>query len=304
MATSYVKLKVGITFLLALLILFIGILWLKEYSPSMKATRVRVVCNSTNGIAAGDPVTVSGIKVGEVVRISLTQENRALVELSIDRSVRLHPDAAFTVTDIGFMGDRELVVEPGKEPGTLDMSKVHTGSRSPGLDHLFSEAQDLVGGLVRIVERVDSDLDVAKLSESLEETLLKVRETAAAYRSLAQDAREPLSSTLERMGAASDGVSGFIRDNGNTAARAFESVGNTSERLSALIDSLSSVRAVIDTISARIKSGDGSFAKLIKSDSLYEELRHTSAAMDSFITDFRLNPGKYTRDMKFKVRLF
>ena len=304
MATSRVKLKVGITFLLALLILFVGILWLKEYSPSMKTIRVRAVFDSTNGIAAGDPVTVSGIKVGGIVRITLTPENRALVEFSINRTVHLHPDAAFAVTDIGLMGDKALVVNPGKEPGTLDANRVHTGSRSPGLDRLFTEAQNLVSGLAIIIGHIDSDLDIARLSESLDETLEKVRETAAAYRLLAQDAREPLTRALERVGAASDDVSSFISDNRNTAERSLESVRNTSERMAALIDSLNSVSAVINTIAVRIESGDGAFAKLVKSDSLYEELRHTNAAVDSFITDFRRNPGNYTRDMKFKVRLF
>jgi methyl-accepting chemotaxis protein len=202
------------------------------------------------------------------------------------------------------MGDKALVVDPGKEPGTLDANRVHTGSRSPGLDRLFTEAQNLVSGLARIIGRIDSDLDIARLSKSLDETLEKVRETAAAYRLLAQDARKPLTGALERVEAASDDVSSFISDNRNSAARSLESVRNTSERMNALIDSLNSVSAVINTIAVRIESGDGAFAKLVKSDSLYEELRHTNAAVDSFITDFRRNPGNYTRDMKFKLRLF
>jgi phospholipid/cholesterol/gamma-HCH transport system substrate-binding protein len=304
MANSHVKLKVGIAFVLALAVFFTGVLWLKEYTPSVKTVRVRVVFESSDGIAAGDPVTVSGIRVGEVTRVTLTPENRALVEFRIARSVILHPDASFGIRDISIMGEKALVVEPGFRSGTLDTSTVLTGSQAAGLNRLFDEAQTLVGHLSAVVARVDSGFDAAKLSASLDQTLRKVSETASAYRTLAGEVRGPLAGAIGKVGAASDSVSGFVRDRGGDAARSLESVRVASDRLTALVDSLGSASRSISSITARIDSGGGSLAKLVRSDSLYEELRHTNAAVDSFITDFRRDPGKFTKDMKFRVRLF
>jgi phospholipid/cholesterol/gamma-HCH transport system substrate-binding protein len=304
MATSLVKLKVGVTFLIAAGILFIGILWLKEYNPFLNAVPMRVVFVDSNGIRSGDPVTVSGIKIGEVSRVSLTPDNRAMVELTVARSVQLHPDASFTVIDVGMMGDKAMTIEAGTAPGRLDMNEVHSGVAGPGLNSLMGEAGDLVGKLSRTVARIDSGLDVAELTGSLEETLLKVREVAVEYRKLARDTGGPLNGALDRFGSAADDIRGFVRENGEVASQAIESMKTTSERFTALIDTLGAVSTVIDTLASRIETGNGTFAKLVKSDSLYEELRHTNAAVDSFVSDFRRQPGKYTKDMKFKVRLF
>ena len=96
----------------------------------------------------------------------------------------------------------------------------------------------------------------------------------------------------------------LIRKNSENLSSAFDSFQHISEKLSSAIDKLDNMSTVVDTLSVYMESGEGTFAKLVKSDDLYNELRTTNAHLDSFITDFRLNPGKYTRDMNFKIRLF
>ena len=116
MADSSAHLKVGAAFLAAAAILFAGILWLKEYKPAAATVQVRVLFDDANGISSGDPVTVSGIKAGEVEKVVLTPENRALVSLAVNRSVLLHPDASFAIRDMGLMGDKAVVMNPGLLP--------------------------------------------------------------------------------------------------------------------------------------------------------------------------------------------
>ena len=70
------------------------------------------------------------------------------------------------------------------------------------------------------------------------------------------------------------------------------------------MENIESFSTVFDTLSVYMESDKGTLAKLIKTDELYEELRRTNASIDSFITDFKRNPGKYTKNMKFKIRLF
>jgi hypothetical protein len=74
--------------------------------------------------------------------------------------------------------------------------------------------------------------------------------------------------------------------------------------MSAFLDDLNSLSNVIDTVSVYMGSDKGTFVRLLKYDELYNELRQTNANIDSFVTDFKRNPGKYTKDMKIKVRLF
>lgn len=304
MATSGVKLKVGITFLLAFAILLAGILWLKEYHPAARTAEVRVLFDNAGGIAAGDPVNVAGIKVGVVKDVSLTPENRALVRLSINKAANLRADAVFRVRDIGVMGDKALVIDPGTARGALDTAAVQKGAAGAGIDDLIADAEQVLAGLKNITAEADSGLDIARLAGSFEETMVKVRQLTAVYKSIAEDNRTALERTLNNVEATSTDIRRFIDSNNTTVAQAIESFRRTSDRLSELVDSLRPFATVGDTLAASLTTGTGTFARFIRSGDLHEELRHTNAAIDSFITDFRENPGKYTRDMKFKVRLF
>ena len=87
------KLKVGITTFLALILLFGGVFWVKEYNPMSKKDTLGIIFIDANGLASGDPVTVSGIKVGEVTSVALNGENKAEVIVSVSKNVRLKSDA-------------------------------------------------------------------------------------------------------------------------------------------------------------------------------------------------------------------
>ena len=107
------KLKVGITSIIAILILFVGTLWVKKYNPLERKEKITVLFRHANGIAAGDPVNVSGIKVGEVIEVKLSEDNKALIKFSFNKDVRLHSDCVFAIKDIGLMGDKALEIIPG-----------------------------------------------------------------------------------------------------------------------------------------------------------------------------------------------
>ncbi len=304
MANSTTHLKVGATFLVAAAILFAGILWLKEYRPSATTAEVRVLFDDANGISSGDPVTVSGIKIGEVDKVVLTPENLALVTIAVDRAVRLHPDASFTIRDMGLMGDKAVAVNPGMAQGTLDTVKPVDGTVAPGIDRVIASTNELVRNLSRITDRIDGDLDVAELSDSIERTLADLRRMSDDVRRVARGTEKPLAGAIEGVKSASDEMRRFIRTNEPAISKAVDGVYDASGRLSAMIDSLSTLSAVIDTLSTRLESGEGTFAKFVRSGELYDDLRHTNASIDSFVSDFTRNPGKYTKDIHMKLRLF
>ena len=298
------KLKVGFTTLFALLILFLGVLWIKEYNPLTQRVTRRAVFNDAKGITAGDPVHVSGIKVGEVVTVDLHENSKAMIGFSILKSVRLFSDCDMMIEDVGLMGDKALVLKPGSVPPELDPTLVHHGVDTTGLNDLITSAEKVINRLNTIGERLENDLDVAGIVGSFENTMEKIEEALDIYRKLAEENREPLRKSVAGLSASADDLSSFIRDTNPKFQETLDSFQNTSDKLSVALDSLEGFSTVVDTLSAYVESGDGTFGKLLKSGDLYEELRQTNANIDSFISDFKKNPGKYTKDMQFKVRLF
>lgn len=69
---------------------------------------------SVAGLKAGSNVTMYGIQVGRVERLSMDQEKQmALVELRIQRGVNIYDDAIASIRTEGLIGDRYVSIDPG-----------------------------------------------------------------------------------------------------------------------------------------------------------------------------------------------
>jgi len=121
-SSGYTKLKVGFTILFAFVILIGGFLWVKNYNPMVKKVNASVVFNNGRGITGGDPVLMSGVRIGEVTGVKLSPDNRALITYYINY-VKLGADTKFVIEDVGLMGDKALVIKPGTQSAELDFQK-------------------------------------------------------------------------------------------------------------------------------------------------------------------------------------
>jgi phospholipid/cholesterol/gamma-HCH transport system substrate-binding protein len=66
------------------------------------------------GLAVGDDVQVSGVKVGSVVGVTLDPETYlARVRMSIDPGVKLPEDTAALISSQSLLGGRYMALEPG-----------------------------------------------------------------------------------------------------------------------------------------------------------------------------------------------
>lgn len=99
------------------------------------ATGYRAVFADVSGLHSGDTVRISGVESGRVHDVSITSDGTALVEFSVDRSVRLTGDASAAVRYQNLVGDRYLEIRPGEGAGTLGSGATLPLDRtSPALD--------------------------------------------------------------------------------------------------------------------------------------------------------------------------
>lgn len=72
------------------------------------------------GLAIGDSVEISGVKVGSVTQVKLDPETYlARVSMSVDPSVKLPDDTAALISSTSLMGGRYLSLEPGASDDML-----------------------------------------------------------------------------------------------------------------------------------------------------------------------------------------
>jgi phospholipid/cholesterol/gamma-HCH transport system substrate-binding protein len=103
--------------------------------------RVRATFNRVDGLQVGSDVTVSGIAIGDVERLDLDPNFRALVTLRLKRSVPLPVDTSAAVHTDGLFGSKFIVLEPGGEEELLEEGDLITFTQD---SVIVSELLDLI----------------------------------------------------------------------------------------------------------------------------------------------------------------
>ena len=124
---------------------------------------------SAAGLIEGNPVTVSGVKVGRVGRITLSK-GKARVELVFGPEVVLHRDAQAGILPKSLLGEKYVSVSPG----SLKAARLKTGDRirhiDPNLD--IADLFRAIGPLTRSIERLGPE--IRPLAKELTTVLRKV----------------------------------------------------------------------------------------------------------------------------------
>lgn len=84
--------------------------------PSMQLT---AVFDDIGGLKVRAPVSVSGVRIGQVRSIGLAEDLRALVTLEVGSDVPLSVDTEASIRTAGLLGDQFIALEPGAEDENL-----------------------------------------------------------------------------------------------------------------------------------------------------------------------------------------
>jgi phospholipid/cholesterol/gamma-HCH transport system substrate-binding protein len=114
--------KVGLTVIISILILILGIIWGKEYRFVTDKYRITVLFEKVGGMVPGDPVTVNGVKEGKILKIDW-HERQVLCTLEINNSVQLYDDAEFSVISAELLAGMKVEIFPGKSDKKINLSK-------------------------------------------------------------------------------------------------------------------------------------------------------------------------------------
>ncbi|GHU02670.1 ATPase AAA [Alphaproteobacteria bacterium] len=98
--------------------------------------------NKSGGLAAGNDVMISGIKVGSVVGVSLDGDYTARVAMTIQDGVKLPDDSEASIASDGLMGGKYVRIAPGSSPVLLASGGTFRRVKD------FQSLEDMVGSLI------------------------------------------------------------------------------------------------------------------------------------------------------------
>ncbi len=110
---------VGFVALLALLVLAV-LSFATTTTEKTAGFDITADFDRVDGLSVGDEVLMSGIKIGEVTRMILTESFRARLTLNIDDGVELPSDSDARILTNGLFGSKFIEVNPGAEEEILE----------------------------------------------------------------------------------------------------------------------------------------------------------------------------------------
>jgi phospholipid/cholesterol/gamma-HCH transport system substrate-binding protein len=288
------EIQVGLTVIVALGILLVGVTWLKEFQLNRDVRVWHVRFPQTGGLGKSDEVQVNGIRKGAVLDMKLVGDI-VIVDLALQRDVVLTHDSRVAIRNVGLMGEKVIAVDlkatgdAYADRDTIDgVYELGLGEVMATLGETISSITELAVNLRGLTETLDKD-------QNLSATLRNFRQTSEELRRTVSENRTALKSTLDNFSAAAKTAKGLTTDREAELRRTLDQFSRAAENMSALSTRLDSLRATIQTVTGRVERGEGTLGKLVNDDKLYNDVNSSVQSLKALIEDIKKNPKKYLK---------
>ena len=285
--------QVGVTGLVALALLLIGIAWIKDYRLGQKKRSLTAHFEEVGNLSEGDPVSVRGVKKGAVREVKLLDQG-VQVDLEIERDVILHPDASIRIANIGFMGEKFLALDPGTAPGRFDPKNPIPGRFQSGVPEVISGAGDLITQATELSSRLNEFLDAVDPA-TMERAAKNLEKMSASLSSTVDKNQSDLRQAVLDFKDAAHQIKTIASDNSAQVGSSIKDFGTASRRLNELSEKLSVTADALQRVVGRVDRREGSVGKAIADSTLYDELRETLRNTNDLVRDIKKNPKRYIK---------
>lgn len=298
MARRTTEIKVGITVLVALAVLVAGVTWLSEFGISR--ARVDYVCVFTDvgGLQVGDPVTISGVRMGRVEEIVLGDEG-VLVRLTVDKDVPLPHGTGIYVRNTGIIGEKFIAVALAQNEELYAPGDTIIGIYETGVPEVISQMGDALHSLNRVSDSIDRILALAEERGTVRTSLESVENASRDLAASISENREDLRETVASLKDVSSRLRSLAERKEDTVESTIDRLATTAERTDTLMTSVSRLTTELIEITTRLESDSTTMGQLLTERELYDDVRRTMRETSALLRDMRSNPRKY-----FKVSIF
>jgi phospholipid/cholesterol/gamma-HCH transport system substrate-binding protein len=285
------EIRVGITVILAVIILVMGVTWIEKVSFSKKFATYVVYFGDVGGLDPGDPVTVSGVDAGEVGAVIL-EPGRVRTELLIDESVSLFDDCSVQILTIGLMGEKYVGIYPGGSGNVLPPGSAIQGEYKAGMAEAVAGFGDVIEELNETVRAFRALIETEGQEASLGDAIRRIDELTAEILSFLRENRQDIRSTAENIRRLSGDVSEVVGSRKGDLGKGVDDFSRAAARLD-------SVTLSLRDIVQKVESGEGTLGMLLKEKKLHEDLEEVLANLNAILEDVKADPQRY-----FKIEIF
>ena len=289
------EIKTAILVITSILFFIWGYSFLKGRDLFVNYKTLYVEYENVEGLAASAPVTINGLVVGKVSKITIDNNSAKIkVEMQIKSDFPIKKTSIAEIYATSLIAGKQIAIIPAKTgEDAIDGDTLVSSSKLGLTDELAKQMEPLKDKITKLLdnanvmlENVNQVLDT-KSKENLRKSLANLNEILSQFKD------------------ASVGINSILGENKSKISIAMNNIDNASGNLSKLSDSLAKINvkqtfnnlektlASADKLMGDIQSGKGTMGKLMKDDALYNNFKQTSKELELLLQDLRLNPTRY-----------
>lgn len=286
------ELIIGLSVIIARLILFFGINYLKGINLFKASNYYYASYTDVAGLAQSAPVTVNGFKVGLVREVEYEYDNpgHVKVELSLDRKLRL-PQGTTAVLATDMLGTSSIELKMGDGSGFYEVGDKIPSANAAGL--MSSISGELMPGITNLLPKVDSLLTAITLVVSDPALLQTVKRLDAISANLDRTTAL-LSKSMAVMPTVTSEASATLTNVKEISGNLASFTGSLNELpIDSTFNNIHALTEELNTLARELNSPNSTLGLLLHDPELYRNLNASVASLDSLLIDVKRNPKRY-----------
>jgi phospholipid/cholesterol/gamma-HCH transport system substrate-binding protein len=279
------EVKIGLTGVVALIVLFIGINFLKGINLFKASNTYYIEFADIKGLAKSSPVFSNGFRIGTVNDIIYNYQDpgKLLIQISVNENMRI-PKGSTARLDVAVLGGCDLHLDLSKNTEFHQVGDTIKGDDKKGL---MDKAGDMVPQMEQIIGKVDTlltTLNALIANPNLTGILNDAKGITANLNETSVQLNDLMKNDLPQ-----------LTDKLNTVGSNVVTLTNNLNQidLQAAMSKVDTTLNYIQLMSEKMNRKDNSLGLLLNDSSLYNNLSQTAGSANNLLIDLKENPKRY-----------
>ena len=294
---------VGLLIFTSMFLFFYGIKFLQDESLQKSTFSFKIIFKNAQGIDSGDEVRMLGKKIGYIRGTSIIGQN-IVIDVYINNvfNTSIPIDSKFEITSEDIMGAKFLRIYPGKDTKKFIIEGDTVSGLNAGVVSLTQDISDFAKtlnqtfGLDQKNQIIEAVASINKFTKDLESFMENNKDL------ITDEDRENIHRILFNFNSVTEKFETILAEQSSNIQVAIENISQFATKLPEMSSQISSLSEKIEIIINNINNGEGTLAKMITDDSIYNNantlLENTNNLIldaKSFTSDVQKNPKKYIK---------
>lgn len=278
-------------------ILYLGFNYLKGIDFFSSNDKYYALYQNVDGLNVSNPVLVNGFIVGRVSNIKLIQEvrNRVLVELDIRGNIVLG-DSTKAILNSDFLGNKSIVLDIGPLDNPIQPEDTLIAVLDRAITDILAEsAQPVANNLEATIKKVNAILDnLGGNSEKINAIITELEAIPALIKTTIRSTN----TNLDQITTTFNEVGGEINLTMREVRPTLQNIEQFSDSLNELElkETVANLNATIESLERaadQLSNNEGTLGKLIKDDSLYNNINQATLTLEELLHHLNTNPKHF-----------